>query len=113
MNPSSLANLIESYIGRSAINLDREHSLLEQRGDSKTLKVPVLNLTGDLSPFVSDTVYLNGRLNPVNTTWMKIQDSAMVLEEQPAKIAEALLLFLQGQGYCLNVRRKSAVNALY
>ncbi len=32
----------------------------------------------------------------------------MVLEEQPGKVAEAFLLFLQGQGYCLNVRRKGA-----
>jgi hypothetical protein len=68
----------------------------------------VLNLVGAYSPFVDETVTLNGKLNPPNTTWMKIQDAAMVLEEQPGKVAEALLLFLQGQGYCLNVRRASA-----
>jgi hypothetical protein len=32
---------------------------------------------------------------------MKIQDAAMILEEQPAKVAEALGLFLQGLGYTL------------
>ena len=65
-----------------------------------------MNLVGAHSPFVDETVTLNGKLNPVNTTWMKIQDASMVLEEQPGKVAEAFLLFMQGQGYCLNLRRK-------
>ena len=70
------------------------------------MQVPVLNLVGSYSPFVDETVTLNGKLNPTNTTWMKIQDSAMVLEEQPGKVAEAFRLFMQGQGYCLNIRKK-------
>lgn len=66
-----------------------------------------MNLVGAYSPFVDETVTLNGKLNPVNCTWMKIQDAAMILEEQPGKVAEAFLLFMQGQGFCLNLRRKS------
>ncbi|TMW44000.1 hypothetical protein DOY81_010920, partial [Sarcophaga bullata] len=50
-------------------------------------------------PHVDDTVTFNGRLDPTNSTWMKISDCAMVLEEQPAKLAEAFRLFLQGEGY--------------
>ncbi len=87
--------------------------------------MPVLNIVGAFSPFVDETVTLNGKLNPINTTWMKIQvtlsistcgttltlplvqDAAMVLEEQPGKVSEAFLLFVQGQGFCLNVRRKT------
>ena len=65
------------------------------------LQVPVLNIVGALNPFVEETVTLNGKLNPSNTNWMKIQDAAMVVEEQPGKIAEAFRLFMQGQGYCL------------
>ena len=38
-----------------------------------------------------------------------LQDSAMILEEQPGKVAEAFLLFLQGQGYCLHMRKKKMV----
>ena len=68
---------------------------------------------GAFSPFVDDTVTLNGKLNPANCTWMKIQDSAMVLEEQPGKVAEAFRLFMQGQGYCLNIRKKSAAGLSY
>lgn len=30
---------------------------------------------------------------------IQISDSAMVLEEQPGKLAEAFRLFLQGEGY--------------
>ena len=42
---------------------------------------------------------MNGRLDPSNSSWMKISDAGMVLEEQPSKISEALRLFLQGLGY--------------
>ncbi len=32
-----------------------------------------MNLVGSLSPFIDDTVTLNGKLNPVHATWMKVQ----------------------------------------
>ena len=70
-------------------------------------QVPILNVVGAYSPFVEETVTLNGKLNPSNTNWMKIQDAAMVVEEQPGKIAEAFRLFMQGQGYCLKLRKLS------
>lgn len=45
-------------------------------------------------------VEMNGRLNPTKATWMKMADcGGMILEEQPAKLAEAFKLFLQGMGY--------------
>ena len=43
-------------------------------------------MTGDQSPHVDATVVFNGRLQPNKCTWMKFQDSAMILEEQPAKV---------------------------
>ena len=70
-------------------------------GSTRTLKMPVINMTGDQSPHVDATVVFNGRLQPHRCTWMKIQDAAMILEEQPAKVAEAVKLFLQGLGYTL------------
>jgi len=107
----NLAKLTEQYIWREAIDLERENNM-DAKGDAKTLKVPVLNIVGSFSPFVEETVQLNGKLNPANVNWLKIQDSAMVIEEQPGKVAEAFRLFMQGQGYCLKLRKMSVSNLL-
>ena len=42
-------------------------------GSARTLRPPVLNMTGDRSPHVDATVQLNGRLQPNKCTWMKLQ----------------------------------------
>lgn len=57
---------------------------------------------------------MNARLNPNNSTWMKLGDCGMVLEEQPGKVAEALRLFIQGLGYSLAAfeRRRSSARKL-
>jgi hypothetical protein len=38
-----------------------------------TLKMPVLNITGSLSPHIEDTVTFNGRLEPTKCNWMKVK----------------------------------------
>ena len=93
--------LLQSYMARSDLSLTREIATNGKPlfGTSRTLKMPVINMTGDQSPHVDATVVFNGRLQPNRCTWMKIQDAAMILEEQPAKVAEAAILFLQGLGY--------------
>ncbi|XP_053624967.1 protein NDRG3 isoform X2 [Plodia interpunctella] len=107
VNPTNLSMLIDSYVRRTDLGITR---------DADSIKVPVLNITGALSPHVEDTVTFNGRLNPSKATWMKISDCGMVLEEQPGKISEAFRLFLQGEGYAvlslqkINTRRSSNVS---
>ncbi|ODM91893.1 Protein NDRG3 [Orchesella cincta] len=98
VNPQNLGMFIDSYIRRTDLAIERNLDPI-RRKDARTLKMPVLNVTGAHSPHVDDTVTFNGRLDPVDSTWMKIQDCGMVLEEQPGKLAEAFRLFLQGQGY--------------
>lgn len=70
VNPTNLAMLINSYIHRTDLQIARTPSGSPQA--QATLKMPVINVTGSLSPHVDDTVTLNGRLNPENSSWMKV-----------------------------------------
>lgn len=102
INPGNLALFIDSYIRRTELNMARQ---------SNTLTMPVINITGALSPHVDETVTLNSKLDPTSSSWMKISDCSMVLEEQPSKVSEALRLFLQGLGYAIKVGRKKLTSS--
>lgn len=106
---------------RTAINLVRT-----ELGKSN-LRVPSILFVGDASPFNEDTAELNSRLNPSITTFVKVLENlinqnakfwsviksfqklnpnfkmadagSMILEQQPMKVAEALILYLKGLGY--------------
>lgn len=107
LNGKNLSMLIDPFIRRSDLGL--------VRGDKeKNFKCPVLLLTGAFSPHVDDSVNMNGRLNPADSSWMKLCDCGMALEEQPGKVAEAFRLFVQGLGYSLTAfeRRRSSVRKM-
>lgn len=57
-------------------------------------------VAGDYSPHLEDVLYTMSHLDPVYSSLMEVADSGGTpLEEQPAKMANALRLFLQGLGF--------------
>ena len=97
-HPKNLALFIDAYVRRTAIKLVRPVTIKAEPTD--TLQTAVLLICGEKSPHVDGTVTLNSKLDPKNSTWMKISDaSGMVIEEQPTVVTNALILFLQGLGF--------------
>jgi hypothetical protein len=59
-----------------------------------------MNITGSSSPHKDDVIDTNDRLDPSLTSYVEFADcGGAILDEQPAKLAESILLFLQGLGY--------------
>ncbi|EDO40164.1 predicted protein [Nematostella vectensis] len=102
LNPHNLALFINSYITRTNIDIVRP---VEGGPNPRSLKCPTLLVTGTFSPHGDDVVESNSRLDPKISEYMKVSDcGGMPLEEQPAKVAQALILFLQGNGYVQRLR---------
>lgn len=51
------------------------------------LKVPVLQIVGARSAFIHDTVFINSKLDPSMSDYIKVQDSCgLVLDDRPDAI---------------------------
>ena len=97
-HPRNLGLFMESYAKRSPIVINRP---VIGECSSNSLKCGVLLITGKFSPAVDDTVELSSKLDPKISTWMKIAAaSSLVLDEQPTRVVNAIILFLQGYGHC-------------
>lgn len=97
LNPRNLGLFLDSYIKRNVIDLIRPEGTT---GEKKTLKCPTLLLTGTSAPYRTEVADANGKMDPTMTEYIKISDcGGMPLEEQPHKVATAMILFLQGQGF--------------
>ncbi|XP_037804374.1 protein NDRG3-like isoform X2 [Penaeus monodon] len=115
LNATNLGLLVDSYIRRTDLNIVRELDPNKKK-DVRMIRTQVLNITANHSPHVDDTVTFNGRLDPTLSTWMKIQDCGLVIDEAPGKVVEAFRLFLQGQGYAVHSRgigsRQASLNSV-
>ena len=82
LNPHNLSLLIESYVMRDELRICREARETQP-------KCPVALICGAFSPSstIDDSVLANAKLDPEKTTWMKMSDAGMVLEEKPFQAA--------------------------
>lgn len=90
IRPKNLALLIDSYLRRDDVGANR---IKDQE-----IECSALILCGNDSPYLDDSISMNQRLKPECSTWMKLFDCGLPLDEQPYKVAEAFILFAQGLG---------------
>ncbi|XP_064359397.1 protein NDRG2 [Dromaius novaehollandiae] len=71
-----------------------------ERGGSSLLKCQVLLVVGDGSPHEDAVVECNAKLDPTQTSFLKMADGGGQPQlTQPAKLTEAFKYFVQGMGY--------------
>ncbi|KAI3413527.1 hypothetical protein GPALN_011017 [Globodera pallida] len=98
-NTWNLALYIDAFLNRSEVILRDMKSVSDY-----LLKVPILQIVGMNSAFISESVYVNSQLNPRISEWMKVSDSCgLVLDDKPLEVMQAMFLFLQGLGFCSSV----------
>ncbi|XP_029377913.1 protein NDRG4 isoform X4 [Echeneis naucrates] len=84
------------YNSRRDLEMNRSGTVL----NAKTLKCPVMLVVGDNAPAEEGVVECNSKLDPTNTTFLKMADSGGLPQlTQPGKLTEAFKYFLQGMGY--------------
>uniref|UniRef100_A0A5F9D713 NDRG family member 2 n=1 Tax=Oryctolagus cuniculus TaxID=9986 RepID=A0A5F9D713_RABIT len=109
---SGNSELIQKYrnIITNAPNLDNielywnsynnRRDLNFERGGDITLKCPVMLVVGDQAPHEDAVVECNSKLDPTQTSFLKMADSGGQPQlTQPGKLTEAFKYFLQGMGY--------------
>ncbi|XP_040588940.1 protein NDRG3-like isoform X3 [Mesocricetus auratus] len=99
INQGNLELFLRSYDRRRDLKIKRPKPG-QNDNRLKTLKCSTLLVVGDNSPAVEAVVECNSRLDPVNTTLLKMADCGGLPQVvQPGKLTEAFKYFLQGMGY--------------
>ncbi|XP_060677344.1 protein NDRG2-like [Hemiscyllium ocellatum] len=81
-----------SYNSRRDLEIDRV--------GAGTLKCPVMLVVGDHAPHEDAVVECNAKLDPTQTSFLKMADSGGQPQiSQPGKLTEAFKYFVQGMGY--------------
>ncbi|KAK6327131.1 hypothetical protein J4Q44_G00027760 [Coregonus suidteri] len=98
VNQSNLAQFLKSYQSRRDLEIERP--VPGGNINVRTLKCPALLVVGDSSPAVEAVVESNAKLNPTQTTLLKMADCGGLPQvSQPGKLTEAFKYFIQGMGY--------------
>ncbi|KAM8861083.1 protein NDRG4 isoform 3-T3 [Synchiropus picturatus] len=95
INQFNLQLFWNMYNSRRDLEMNRGGAL-----NAKTLKCPAMLVVGDNAPAEEGVVECNSKLDPTNTTFLKMADSGGLPQlTQPGKLTEAFKYFLQGMGY--------------
>ncbi|XP_069489819.1 protein NDRG2 isoform X2 [Ambystoma mexicanum] len=90
--------LPNNYLYWNSYNSRRDLNL--ERGGEITLKCPVMLVVGDQAPHEDAVVECNSKLDPTQTSFLKMADSGGQPQlTQPGKLTEAFKYFVQGMGY--------------
>lgn len=93
-------NQVNLHLFWNMYNSRRDLEMNRGALNAKTLKCPVMLVVGDNAPAEEGVVECNSKLDPTNTTFLKMADSGGLPQiTQPAKLTEAFKYFLQGMGY--------------
>ncbi|XP_072277786.1 protein NDRG4 isoform X4 [Pyxicephalus adspersus] len=96
VNQNNLQLFWNLYNSRRDLEMNRPGTV----PNAKTLRAPVMLVVGDNSPAEDSVVECNSKLDPTNTTFLKMADSGGLPQvTQPGKLTEAFKYFLQGMGY--------------
>uniref|UniRef100_A0A3Q4BVM1 Uncharacterized protein n=1 Tax=Mola mola TaxID=94237 RepID=A0A3Q4BVM1_MOLML len=97
INQFNLQLFWNMYNSRRDLEMNRSGTVL----NSKTLKCPVMLVVGDNAPAEEGVVECNSKLDPTNTTFLKVNACPYLTYSYPGKMTEAFKYFLQGMGYIL------------
>uniref|UniRef100_A0A8C4ELV3 NDRG family member 4 n=1 Tax=Dicentrarchus labrax TaxID=13489 RepID=A0A8C4ELV3_DICLA len=98
VNQFNLQLFWNMYNSRRDLEMNRSGTVI----NAKTLKCSVMLVVGDNAPAEEGVVECNSKLDPTNTTFLKVTLS--LSDTAPGKLTEAFKYFLQGMGYIAYVK---------
>ncbi|EDV21818.1 uncharacterized protein TRIADDRAFT_59931 [Trichoplax adhaerens] len=107
LKPTNLAKFMNSYHNRTVIQITKPSSTMPASSPT-VLSCPVLLMVGSESPIIDQVVDLNSRLDPTQSTFMKLEEcGGLLLDEKAGAVSTGVQLFLQGQGYMVHKKVKA------
>ena len=61
-------------------------------------KLDTLLVVGGRSPYLKGVIEIHGKMDKNKTSLLKVDNATDIMAEAPDKLAQSLLLFVQGQG---------------